>query len=63
VLKLPEGMTTSTVQLFQADGRSVFRQSVSSREARLSLPDLNRGIYLLHIENAKGIYVKKLVKL
>ena len=62
-VNLPEGMTAATIHMYQADGRLVLSRDISSREYKLSLPELNRGIYLLHIETTDGIFVQKLVKL
>lgn len=50
-----------TVTLRRADGAEILRKSYNEPKINVSLSDLPAGLYLMGIENEKGISLKKLI--
>ena len=49
------------VEIFNADGRKVFSETINSEETRLSLNNLPDGIYMMTIHSGSQSFTKKLV--
>lgn len=58
-LELKEN-SIGTIRIMQFDGKLVFSQSLSFAEARITLPSLSPGMYLVEVINPNGRYIQKL---
>ena len=55
-----ENNTPTTIQIFDVIGRNVLNEQISNEESRISVAHLNRGIYILTIENKEERENKKI---
>lgn len=52
----------SWVSIYNVQGKQLFRERTTSTEMKISTQHFENGIYFIHLENAKGVFVNKVIK-
>ena len=56
-----DGHSTATLDLIDLQGRVLHSTTVAEGQARIGLPDVSKGMYLMRMTNQKGVFVQKIV--
>jgi photosystem II stability/assembly factor-like uncharacterized protein len=61
-LSLPGAANNSTASIFDLNGRKVQTEKINTDKLQLNIQLLNKGIYLIKVENNKGVWLQKFIK-
>ena len=56
-----DGHGTATLDLIDLQGRVLHSTTLAEGQARIDLPDVAKGMYLMRMTNQKGVFVQKIV--
>lgn len=52
----------STISIYTINSQKVLEQTSNTKETKLDISKLNKGVYILNIKNNSGVFTKKIIK-